>query len=237
MVLVGADNPPDHVPIAGRVEGGDARPEAGDLDEHLRAIEGQELDVVGRLVVQPDVVCDRGVDVSLETGVVRDPAAGARVEVDRRGQLGAVRAALPRVRGPVVSGLPGDPAGRVEPPVAIAEQGPGEVGEAQVEEREDEQRVPEDVSAVCLAGESARRDPGVDVGGVLGDVPQQVEDVQAQLGRGELLPVLQLERAQIPELVPAQHVLGEQLVEAGQTDHLLGEPPAPGSETAGSRDV
>ena len=59
MVLVGTDHPADHVAIASRVVCGDARPEASDLDEDLRAEEGQELDVVGRLVVLPDVVGDR----------------------------------------------------------------------------------------------------------------------------------------------------------------------------------
>ena len=60
--------------------------------------------------------------------------------------------------------------------------------------------------------------------------------METQLGGDQLLLVLQLERAQIPELLPAQCVLIEQLVEAGQADHLAAGLQA-GSDTAGSRDV
>ena len=44
--------------------------------------------------------------------------------------------------------------------------------------------------------------------------------METQLGWDELLPVLQLERAQIPELIPARLVLAKQLLKAVQVDEL-----------------
>ena len=80
--------------------------------------------------------------------------------------------------------------------------------------------VPEDVAAICLPREAPSRDPGVDLRGVLADVDQQVEDVEAQLDRSELPAVLQLERADVPQLVPPERVLREKLVEVAHAAHL-----------------
>ena len=66
--LVGSHHPLDLVAVQGVVVGRQARPEAGDLQDHLGSVEAQELDVAGRLVVVPDAGHDGGVDVTLQTG-------------------------------------------------------------------------------------------------------------------------------------------------------------------------
>ena len=86
-------------PRLGVVDGG-VRPEAGDLQQHLGALGVQELGVAAGLAVLPHVVRDRRADVVLEPGVVGQPAARARVEVQLLGLLAAVAAALPGVHGP-----------------------------------------------------------------------------------------------------------------------------------------
>ena len=94
--LVGAHHAVDLVALALGIEVRDRRPEARDLEHHLRAVVGQERLVIGGLEVVPDVVEDRGVDVPLVAAEVRFPAARERVEVDALGLLGALAPALPR---------------------------------------------------------------------------------------------------------------------------------------------
>jgi hypothetical protein len=74
--------------------------------------------------------------------------------------------------------LPGCPPGLRQPAVPVAEQRPGDDREPEIEDREDKQLVPQDVTAVCLAMQSAGRDSDVEVHAVLGSGLQQVEDVQ-----------------------------------------------------------
>ena len=118
--------------------------------------------------------------MALAVGVVGQPAPRARVEVQPLGLLAAVAAALPRVHRPLVAGRPGRLAGLGQPPVAVAEQRPGQLGEAQVQEREDEQLVPEDVAPVGLAVQAPGRHAGVEVDGVRGHGLEQVEHVQVE---------------------------------------------------------
>ncbi len=63
--LVGTHDAVDLVAVALGVVVRDRAPEARDLEHHLGAVVAQEVEVVGRLVVVPDVVEDRRVDVAL----------------------------------------------------------------------------------------------------------------------------------------------------------------------------
>src|SRR5690606_13671106 len=112
------------------------------------AVERQELPILGDLVVAPDVVGDGGIDVALQVGVVRQPAAGLRVQVQDLGFLAAVAAALPGIHGALETGGARQPPGGVETPETAAQQRAGDLGNAVGQEREDEQFVPEDMAAV-----------------------------------------------------------------------------------------
>src|SRR5919108_375620 len=111
-------------PVA--IERGDARPEAGDLEDQLGAVELQELDVVRDLEVLPDVPGDGAADVALQVGVVRHPAPRSRVQVELLRFLLAVAAALPREHGALVPGVLGRGARLAEAAVAVHEQRPGD---------------------------------------------------------------------------------------------------------------
>jgi hypothetical protein len=65
--LVGSHHARDLVAPLALVVGRDAREEAGDLEQQLGAVGIQELVIVGDLVIAPDVVGDRGIDVALAT--------------------------------------------------------------------------------------------------------------------------------------------------------------------------
>ncbi len=72
------------------------------------------------------------------------------------------------------------PARRRQPPVPVGQQGPGDLGEVQVQIGQHEQLVPEDVTAVRLAVQAAGGHADVQVGGVRREGLQQVEQVQPQ---------------------------------------------------------
>ena len=72
MELVRTHDAMDLVPPAIRVELGDGRPEAGDLQHHLGTIGLQEGLVAGGLVVLPDIPGDGRVHVALAVGAVAD---------------------------------------------------------------------------------------------------------------------------------------------------------------------
>ncbi len=213
VVLVGAHHAEDAVPARGRVPGGGVRPEPGDLQQHLGAAGVQELGVAARLAVLPHVVRDRRSDVVLEVGVVGQPAARAGVEVQPLGLLPSVAAALPRVQRPAPAEGAGRRAGGFQAPVAVGEQGPGDLGEVQVEVRQHEQLVPEDVPAVGLAVQPARGDADVEVGGVRGEGLQDVEEVQPQDVAGF---AGDLEPGPAPQLLPGGAVVVPQFREAGR---------------------
>ncbi len=210
VVLVGAEHAADRPVSEVPVVGGGRGPEAGDLQQRLGAGRGEEVPIPGGLVVLPDVVRDRRADVPLEVAVVRQPAAGQGVEVQLLGLLPAVARALPRVHRPAQPDLLGLPAGRVEAAVAVAEHGAGEFGEAEAEQPQDEQLIPEDVAAVGLPVQPAGRDADVQVDGVLGVGLEQVEQVQVQ--RADAVEV-GLDPAAAPQLRPAHGVFGQQFLE------------------------
>lgn len=126
--------------------------------------------------------------------------------------LPAVAAALPGEERSPVAGLAGRPAGFGEAPVAVLEEGSGQVGEVQVEEREDEQLVPEDVAPVSLAVKASSGNPDVEVDRVLGDRLEQVEHVEAEDPLGSLFGV-SIEEEASPQVVPSESVTLQEVVE------------------------
>jgi hypothetical protein len=144
------------------------------------------------------------------------------VQVNFLAFLAAIAAALPREHGAAVAGRFGGAPRFRQPPVAIAQKRPGERRQAQVEEREDEQLVPQDMAAVRLAVPAARRHADVEIDRVAGDGLQQMEDVQTKdrhdsgVGGG-----VELEVALFPKLAPGEAMTGEQLVEAPERARLL----------------
>jgi len=206
--------------------GGEAGDEAGDLDDQLGALLGEEVGIGGGLVVLPGVVGDGQADVALQVGVVGHPPLRAGVEQRGGGFLPAVAAALPGEQSPGQPGLAGRRPGLVEAPPAVAEQGPGEGGEAQGEQGEDEQLVPEHVPAVAFAVQAAGADAGVESGGVGREGLEQVEHVEVQRQGGFAVGV-DLDREALPELSPRLLVGGEQRREA-RGARYLGERGQPG---------
>jgi hypothetical protein len=85
--LVRPYHPADDVPVPVAVVGGGAREVPGDLQHHLRALQGEELAVTGGLVVVPRGVGDRDAHMALQVGGVRKPAARLRVQVQQRALL------------------------------------------------------------------------------------------------------------------------------------------------------
>ena len=212
--LVRAHDPVDLPPVALRVVVGDGAPEARDLQQHLGAVVAEELEVVGRVVVAPDVVEDRRVDVALVAAEVRLPASGQRVEVHALGLLVPVAAALPREHGSPAADLARRRARLADPPVAVHEQPPRDLRQPEVEEGIDVELVPEDVPAIGLAVETARRDAGVVMRGEARADLQDVRDVQAQQELGAFV-ARKADVADLPELLPGPRVTGEGLVERG----------------------
>src|SRR5215472_8254729 len=98
--------------------------------------------------------------MALKMRVVLDPVARPRVEVHDVGLFAPVAAALPWVHRAAEAGLPGGPARLIEAPVAVKQQGTGEDRHVQVQQREDEQFVPEDVAAIPLSMPAAGGDTG-----------------------------------------------------------------------------
>ena len=167
--LVGADDAPDDVAAVGVVVLGEAHPEPRNLDEHLAAAVGEEIAVGGGLVVLPDVVGDREADVVRTGAGIRVPPSRVRVQVQAGALLAPVAAGLPREHRALVAGLLRGLACLGQTPDPVHEQLAGERRQPQIEDGEDEDLVPEDVSPVCLAVQPARGHAGIDLGGVRRD--------------------------------------------------------------------
>src|ERR671914_649939 len=208
MELVWTHDAVDLVPPAIRVELGDGRPEAGDFQHHLGTVSEQELVVLGRLVVPPDVVEDGRIDVPLVVAEVPIPASRAWVKVDDLGLLLAVATTLPGVHRPQVTSVFRRRAGLVEAPVAIHQELARYLGQPEVEERVNVEFVPEDMAAVGFAVKAAGRHPSVQVSRVRRADLEYVGDVQAN----QKLDPTVLGYAQVaygPELVPGPGVMVE----------------------------
>lgn len=89
--------------------------------------------------------------------MVRQPVAGARIQVIFLGLLLAAAAALPGVQRAAQAGRRGLAPRRVEPAIAVHQQPAGDVGQPAGQRWKDEQLVPEDVAAIGLAMQAARR--------------------------------------------------------------------------------
>ncbi len=168
VVLVGPHHTVDHVAVRGPVVHGHVGEGPGDLQEELGPEIAQEREVPGGPIVPPDVVGDRQTHVTLEVGVVGEPLPGARVQVCALGLLTAVARALP---GEERASEPGGAGGRTGPgqsPPPVAQEAAGDLGQTGVEERQDEQLVPEHVTPVGLAVQTPGGHPHVEVGGVRG---------------------------------------------------------------------
>src|ERR687890_135480 len=212
MELVRPHDAVDLVPPAIRVEAGDAGPETGDLQHHLGTVAEQELEVVGCLMVPPDVVEDGCVNVPLVVAEVPVPVPRPGIEMHDLSLLLSVAAALPGVHGSPVAGFFGCCAGLIQPSVAIHEQLACDLGQPEVEERVDVELVPKDVPAVSLAVKAAGRNPGVEVGRVRRADLQDVGNVQADQKLNTLVPG-DPHVAGGPQLVPRPCVMVEGLGE------------------------
>ena len=223
LELVGSDDATDLVAPQRLVEARDAGPEAGDLEEDFSAVERQELVVARGLVVLPDVVGDRRVDMPLQVRRIRRPPARARIQVHPLALLATIAAALPRVHRAGVAGVRRVGARGAEPSVAVHQQRACDVGQAQVEQRKDEQFVPEDMPPVGLAVPAARRYTRVKMDGVQRRRLQQVEDVKSQHARrtAGLAAFLHVDVEAPPQLRPRQRVAGQQGVEPIRRGHGL----------------
>ena len=76
-----------------------AREQARAFDDQLGAVISQEREITGDLEVLPDVVRDREIDVTLEMGVIGEPATRSRVQMEPLRLLLPVAPALPRIQG------------------------------------------------------------------------------------------------------------------------------------------
>ena len=99
MEFVRADHAVDLPSAPVRIEVRERRPETCDLEHHLGPVFTKEIGVVRDLVVVPDVVEDRGIDVALIAAEITLPPPGQRVGVNDLGLLLAVASALPRIHG------------------------------------------------------------------------------------------------------------------------------------------
>ncbi len=159
--------------------------------------------------------------MALQVGVVRDPAARLRVQVDDLALLAPAAPALPRIERAPEPLLPRDAPRLGQPPVTVHQQRPGDIGHAQLEEWEDVELVPEDMAPVGLAVQPARRDADVQFHRVGRDRLQQVKDVCPEGELCLLRDALELDIAAIPDPFPGQPVGAEQpLVRAGPPDGL-----------------
>src|ERR1044071_4914312 len=99
MELVGSHHAMNLVAPALLVESRDTRPEARDLDDQLGAVSLQKLDIVGDLVILPDVPDDGAPYMALKVSIIGNPAFRPRIQIQFLGFLLAVAAALPWEHG------------------------------------------------------------------------------------------------------------------------------------------
>ena len=146
MEFIGPDDAADAVPIALFVVGGPADKEACDLRQHLRAVVDQIREIPGDLVELPRVVRDGDADVLCASAGVGIPPTAARIEVQQLAFLTPVAAGLPREHRTGVAGRRGGVPSLRQSSVSVSQQGTGDHRQPQIEHREDEQLVPEDVA-------------------------------------------------------------------------------------------
>ena len=119
MVFIRTHHPKDFIAVEVGIVGGDAPPEPGDLQNHFRPVKGQELEIIGHLEIVIDIVGNGRIDVVLQVGVVGNPVARLRIEVDLLAFLPAAAATLPGIKGAAVTGGLGVAPGRIQTPVPV----------------------------------------------------------------------------------------------------------------------
>src|SRR5207344_3322324 len=119
---------------------------------------------------------------------------------------------LPREQRSSVALFACRPPCRAQSTVSVFQERPSEDRQPVVEQREDEQLIPEDVSPVRLAVQAASRNPDIEVDGVRGQTLEQMEHVQPQQ---ELRPLASRDRdlEPLPQSVPCQTVTLVKLAE------------------------
>src|SRR5271166_799877 len=75
VILIGAHDASDLVAIDCGIVRRCTSPETRDLKYHLGAVEVEKLIVISRLVILPDVIDDRGIDVALPKALIGYPTA------------------------------------------------------------------------------------------------------------------------------------------------------------------
>ena len=128
MEFIGTHHATDLVTVRVPVQGRHAGPEQGDVEHQLGAIELQKLGVMGDLKVLPYIIGDRTSDVTLKIRIIRHPTLRVRVEIELVGLFLSVAAALPGKHRTPVPGVFGGRPSSVQPPVAVAQNGPGNLG-------------------------------------------------------------------------------------------------------------
>src|SRR5271166_2913683 len=130
--------------------------------------------------------------------------------------LASVAARLPWEHRAGVAGRFGGAARLRQASVAVQQQRPGDGGQPQVQYREDEQVVPEDVAAVRLTVQPAGRCPAVEIRTVVGHRLQQMQQMQPQ--DAQFVGVaLEFDGQPLPQLRPAASVSAEQLAEMAES--------------------
>src|ERR1700728_2065019 len=156
--------------------------------------------------------------MSLQVAVVTDPASRARVEEQPIVFFLTVAAALPGEHGAAVSRLPRRPARLRQAAPAIQQERAREPREAKVQERKNEEFVPEDVTAISLAGPATGWNASVQLDHVPRHGLQQVKDLQPDHAVGVVVCFAphphEAEITAPPELNPGERMASEQLREA-----------------------
>ena len=131
------------------------------------------------MVVLPDIIGNGDVHMPLQRAMVGNPPSRTGVEVDDLAFFASVAAALPGVHRALIPGLTSGQTRLGQTTVAIEQQSAGQLGQAEGEEREDKEFIPENMPPIGFAVEAARRDADIEVTGMRRRGLEQMESVQA----------------------------------------------------------
>src|ERR1700735_3643699 len=101
---------------------------------------------MGDLEVLPNVVRDSTSDVTFEKGVIGNPSLRTRIQVEYIRLLLSIAATLPGKHRPLVAGGLGGRLSLTQTPVPVGQQCSGDLGDAKIKERKDEQLIPKYVT-------------------------------------------------------------------------------------------